>query len=144
MKLQANGVWYCLGKNDSPNTDGVCGESGPMCSSCAKSILNKAGFRMYLGKKTGATTYYCERTIGASLGSADGVCGPWTGPNCKDCKWAMTNYAGFPMKTGSTLKNYCGRKLGAAKIPGSDGQCGWNNGPQCWDCTVAPIPFILN
>jgi hypothetical protein len=54
----------------------------------------------------------------------------------------MTNMAGYPMKTGSSMMNYCGRKLGEEAIPGSDGQCGWDDGPQCYDCMGAPVPFI--
>jgi len=35
---------------------------------------------------------------------------------------------------GGRGKYYCGRKMGAAVIPGSDGRCGPNGGPQCPSC----------
>lgn len=139
---------YCgrtLGAHRIPGSDGQCGtHNGPQCASCRRFQVSHASVNdnhapMRFGTRTGSTdTLYCGQP-GAIPGS-DGYCGPDNGPQCASCQFfqASKNDEKAVVRYGTDRqcrhRFYCGRFLGAHRIPGSDGRCGPRNGPQCPSC----------
>ena len=52
---------------------------------------------------------------------------------------ALMNRIGNLVKRGTTGLFYCGKYIGADRLPHSDGYCGPTNGPQCEDCRTFQI-----
>lgn len=73
----------CKGFSRSPTSDANI--SSPMFQPSV-SPMNRAGIPMTLGRGAFDRTYYCGRKLGVKkIPNSNGVCGPFNGPQCKDC-----------------------------------------------------------